>query len=86
VVGKGGFGKVYAAMRIEDEKDVLAMKKISKRRQVCAPCVATRIDRVCRVLESRGLTETVWVERDVMSRVTSPFCVNLVHAFQVRHA
>ena len=69
-MGKGGFGKVYAAQRIEDNMAIVAIKKISKRR----------------LLSSPSTLQSVWIERDVMSKVRSPFCVHILHAYQVRFA
>jgi len=68
VVGKGGFGKVHAAMRVLNLADVVAIKRIEKRR----------------VLEA-GVLDSIWTERNVMSRVRSPFLLNLLHAFQSEH-
>lgn len=67
VVGKGGFGKVNACIK-RDTKEILAMKHMQK---------AT-------ILAKGGKRnlEALWVERDLMCVVKSPFVVNLLYAFQ----
>lgn len=38
--------------------------------------------RKSRLLASRSRTMTAWKERDIMCQLRSPFCVNILHAFQ----
>jgi len=47
------------------------------------PISAAHSRSVVRICDSRTLTKSVWTERDVMSKVRSAFCLNLLHAYQV---
>ena len=66
VVGRGGFGKVNIVRRRVPPCELLAMKRMEKASVISKP----------------SHLYSIWTERDIMSKVDSPFLMPLHHAFQ----
>jgi serine/threonine protein kinase len=72
-IGSGGFGTVYLAQRVDNEKgEIIAMKTISKRE-----VVSSTSERL-----SRRNIQQLLDERNILTAVDHPFIVNLLYFFQ----
>ena len=84
VVGRGGFGKVNAVQMRNKEGKTNEMEEIrtgASDEEGTGLLAMKRMEKA-KVLKNKGSLRTVWIERDIMSRVRGCFLVNLLYAFQ----
>jgi len=80
-VGKGGFGKVKVA---QDRKMIHKIKITGRKRSIYTretPYFAMKFQDLKSLIQKTQLWQNAWTERSLMSKVKSPFVVELKYAF-----